>query len=595
MVAGNNDTGGESLDVPEDEPAIETVSNFPLLGCAIHEKGSYAPEVSRRLSSAGHMLHRLLPTVLKSKYLRPADKYKAFQSFVLSRLMVGAASRNLPRVQFRRLRKFYNRGLRHCANMTLLRMQTAHVTDADIRDKLGAPCFEELTDQTNLRWAGHVARMTPDRLPLQTMFGYVEEWGRPDSAHLFRHRVKDALFNFSIPASDWFRIAQDRADWRSHIHNKWHNDHSIHDHALRARPLHDTVSGLDVYDSASDNGTLWVRCPFTNCTARYSGSRRLQRLAVHYRKHVPRPPLRCQRCSRHFTTATALTRHTRADACSSSGSNSSTSSDSNSSSGTTSDPSSTDSSDCSSDSSSEHSAQPGADNSSTSSPHSHSSSDSSSDSTSDSSSPSRAVTRARPRARATRVQTARARRAAPTSTAAMVTGPPSCNEQNGSAHATLAKPRSSAPLSPDPRFQSHSQSNLRRTRIRARARSRSRTRGAVPALDGRFPIRSNAPVVPGCYNMRSHDVARSRRSRSRDRDCRASAVSRSPERPYRRIAAVAEASAAAARPAPIGSAQGPRPPPSARIPHDESSLLQLNRFTPIHTSITGLSMNPGVT
>eukprot|EP00662_Eupelagonemidae_sp_cell21_P058341 gene58341-biopygen14896 len=119
MVAGNDDTGGESLSVPEGELPVESVDKFQLLGCVTNNDGTYGAETSYRLSSAGHMLHRLIPTLFKSKYLRPADKYKAFQAFVLSRLMVGAASRNLPRDQFRRLRKFYNRGLRHCANMTL--------------------------------------------------------------------------------------------------------------------------------------------------------------------------------------------------------------------------------------------------------------------------------------------------------------------------------------------------------------------------------------------------------------------------------------------------------------------------------------------
>eukprot|EP00662_Eupelagonemidae_sp_cell21_P017359 gene17359-biopygen53959 len=260
MVAGNNDTQDESLTVPEGEPAIESVNHFPLLGCCVDKDGTYAPEVSRRLSSAGHMLHRLIPTLFKSKYLRPVDKYKAFQSFILSRLMVGAASRNLPRIQFRRLRKFYNRGLRHCANMTLLRMQATHVTDVDIRNKLGAPSFEELSDRVNLRWAGHVTQ--------------------------------------------------------------------------------------------SDNGTMWVRCPFTDCDARYSGARRLQRLAMHYRKHVPRPRLKCHVCARKFKSATALTRHVRADVCSSC-SNDSTDSDSSS----RSNPDT--SSDSGSDSSSEHSAHSG--------------------------------------------------------------------------------------------------------------------------------------------------------------------------------------------------------------------------------------------
>eukprot|EP00662_Eupelagonemidae_sp_cell21_P057961 gene57961-biopygen51883 len=171
MVAGNDNTCGESLNVPEGQPALENVSKFQLLGRVTSKDGTYGAEVSHRLSSAGHMLHRLIPTVFKSKCLQPIDN------------------------------------------------------------------FEELTDPVNLRWAGHrgtpdVARMTPDRLPLQTMFGYVEEWGRSDSANLFRHRVKDALFNYSIPVVDWYRLAQERDGWRSRIHSKWHNDHSVHNHAL---------------------------------------------------------------------------------------------------------------------------------------------------------------------------------------------------------------------------------------------------------------------------------------------------------------------------------------------------------------------------
>ena len=44
------------------------------------------------------------------------------------------------------------------------------LTNKDILERTGLPSMEDLLIRKNLRWTGHVMRMSPDRLPKQVLY-----------------------------------------------------------------------------------------------------------------------------------------------------------------------------------------------------------------------------------------------------------------------------------------------------------------------------------------------------------------------------------------------------------------------------------------
>jgi len=105
-------------------------------------------------------------------------------------------------------------------------MALLHVSDGRIRGLLGAPPLLELLDRCCLRWAGHCARMSEARLPLQLLSAEVGGWtrgGRGADTTYFRnsHRVARALRRFGIARDVWWDAAQDAGRWRARLRRGW--------------------------------------------------------------------------------------------------------------------------------------------------------------------------------------------------------------------------------------------------------------------------------------------------------------------------------------------------------------------------------------
>eukprot|EP00664_Eupelagonemidae_sp_cell27_P000687 gene687-9060_t len=212
LTAGRDDSGGMLLaaaEPPQRLPArwlcIEGVTSFNLVGSTVQADGGYETEVAHRLRSAGAAWARLRPTCFSGPLLGPARRFSLFRVFVLSRLLYGAELWRLPAALLRRIEHFYNACLRNMAGYNRWTMRAQHVSDARIRSLLGAPALLDLLDRTCLRWAGHCARMSADRLPLQ----------------LLSAEVAQALRRSGIARDLWWDAAQEAGKWRGRLRRGW--------------------------------------------------------------------------------------------------------------------------------------------------------------------------------------------------------------------------------------------------------------------------------------------------------------------------------------------------------------------------------------
>ena len=96
------------------------------------------------------------------------------------------------------------------------------VPDTEVLERAGLPSIVTVLMQTQLRWAGHVARMEDHRLPKQLLFGELSEGKRKVGGpkKRFKDTLKQNLKAFEIKPSIWELTAQNRLTWRQTLYKQ---------------------------------------------------------------------------------------------------------------------------------------------------------------------------------------------------------------------------------------------------------------------------------------------------------------------------------------------------------------------------------------
>ena len=94
------------------------------------------------------------------------------------------------------------------------------VRDTEVLTRAGTLCIHIILQKGQVRWAGHVTRMSDDRLPKQLLYGELCYGKRSlgGQKKRFKDTIKKTLTSFNIEVTNWEVCAQDRPLWRSMIH-----------------------------------------------------------------------------------------------------------------------------------------------------------------------------------------------------------------------------------------------------------------------------------------------------------------------------------------------------------------------------------------
>ena len=213
IVGRNAESEAAVLDLHVRGVAIDVVHKFKYLGSMFTSDARLDTEISHRIASASVAWHSLKAHVWSSKYLTLARKVLIFRSVVLSVLLYGCESWPVLKSHLNRLEVFQLNCLRFLCGFTWRDKRS----NDSVRTLCKLPSLDQVVTHRRLRWLGHTARMSQDRLPYQCMFGQLsgtQAKGKPRDT--WQSTVYKDLSALHAQYS-WFRLAHDRTGWRQLI------------------------------------------------------------------------------------------------------------------------------------------------------------------------------------------------------------------------------------------------------------------------------------------------------------------------------------------------------------------------------------------
>jgi hypothetical protein len=215
-----NDADKADFDVADG--FISFTDDFRYLGSTIHESLTSDADVDARIRKATAAFGALRDCFFANKRISAKDKGKGYTVLVLTILLYGSECWCLREDLFNRLRVFHNRCVRSMCRVTMRHVIRHHISDSDLRDRVGLKPLDHYYNTRLLRWAGHVARMPMTRTPRKLLTGWVKH-KRPRGAPsmTFGRTLNKALKAAKIPSTQtatWIRLAQDRNEWRKLTH-----------------------------------------------------------------------------------------------------------------------------------------------------------------------------------------------------------------------------------------------------------------------------------------------------------------------------------------------------------------------------------------
>jgi len=200
-------------DIMVDENKLNSVPEFTYLGSTISNDGRIDVEIQRRMAKASASFGRLRQRLWNNHHVSTRVKGKIYRAIVLSTLLYGAEAWTVYRRQEKKLHAFMMRHLRSILRITW----KDKVTNKEILDRTGLPSMKDLLIKKNLRWTGHLTRMSSDRLPKQILYSQLSSGhrkrGRPRLR--FKDTIKRNLKLRDINTDSWTSLPQQRDKWRA--------------------------------------------------------------------------------------------------------------------------------------------------------------------------------------------------------------------------------------------------------------------------------------------------------------------------------------------------------------------------------------------
>ena len=195
---------------------LQAVETFTNLCSTLSRNANIDAEINSRISKASRAFGRLRANAWDRRGISVQTKLKVYRAVItLTTLLYGCETWTAYRQHERQLNHFHLSCLR---NLLHIRWQDK-VPDTEVLKQADIPSAITIMRKAQLRWAGHISRMSDERIPKQLFYGELSEGIRKVGGQKkrFKDSLKVSLKNFSINTDSWETLAADRPTWCSLI------------------------------------------------------------------------------------------------------------------------------------------------------------------------------------------------------------------------------------------------------------------------------------------------------------------------------------------------------------------------------------------
>ena len=167
------------------------------------------------MANASASFGRLRQRLWNNHHVSMRVKGKIYRAIVLSTLLYGAEAWTVYIRQVKKLHAFMLRHLRSIMRITWM----DKVINKDILERTGLPSMGYLLIRKNIRWTGHLIRMSADRLPKHMFYSQLSSGHRKRvrPCPQFKDTIKRDLKRRDIKTDTWTSLSQQRDKWRATV------------------------------------------------------------------------------------------------------------------------------------------------------------------------------------------------------------------------------------------------------------------------------------------------------------------------------------------------------------------------------------------
>ena len=153
---------------------LAAVDKFTYLGSTLSRCVHIDDEINARIAKASSTFGRLRSTVWERKGVSLSTKLSVYRAIVLTTLLYASETWTVYQRHAKKLNRFHLNCLRK-----LLRVKWQDkVPDTEILEQTDMPSIFTMLRKSQLRWAGHVVRMSDKRLPKRVLYGELQAGAR---------------------------------------------------------------------------------------------------------------------------------------------------------------------------------------------------------------------------------------------------------------------------------------------------------------------------------------------------------------------------------------------------------------------------------
>ena len=204
--------GRRNVSMDVNGAALNSVDSFKYLGSYLIVDCSLDKEIENRVAGASASFGRFRSRVFLNRSLKISTRVRVYNAICLSSLLYGAETLTIYRRHVKILEKYHIGSLRKLLGVTW----RDRLTFTEIFSRTGSCSMETLLAQRQLRWTGHVCRMSDERLPKQISYGELNVGRRRAGGQRKRYKddLKRTLQKCDIQPDQLELLVVDRTGWR---------------------------------------------------------------------------------------------------------------------------------------------------------------------------------------------------------------------------------------------------------------------------------------------------------------------------------------------------------------------------------------------